>query len=110
MASPDLNLSFFFFFSLTTFKKKRERSSNYYRRSRMATTTEQNRPAEPFHQEYSGNHTDELHTPMEYSSPGSSITQIPDDSSGVYPEGGTRGWLCVFGSFMGLTGSLGLIN
>ncbi|CAG7985388.1 unnamed protein product [Penicillium olsonii] len=27
-----------------------------------------------------------------------------------YPEGGVRAWLCVFGSFMGLVGSLGLIN
>ncbi|OQD59961.1 hypothetical protein PENPOL_c036G03018 [Penicillium polonicum] len=32
------------------------------------------------------------------------------DNWEVYPEGGTQGWLCVFGSFMGLTGSLGLIN
>lgn len=27
-----------------------------------------------------------------------------------YPEGGTQGWLCVFGSFMALVGSLGLVN
>lgn len=29
---------------------------------------------------------------------------------GGFPEGGIKGWLCVFGSFMGLVGSLGLIN
>lgn len=28
----------------------------------------------------------------------------------TYPEGGLTGWLCVFGSFMGLVPSLGLVN
>ncbi|KAE8423676.1 MFS monocarboxylate transporter [Aspergillus pseudocaelatus] len=34
----------------------------------------------------------------------------PSQNEEKYPEGGLRGWLCVFGSFMGLVGSLGLIN
>lgn len=32
------------------------------------------------------------------------------DSDDNCPEGGTQGWLCVLGSFMGLVGSLGLVN
>ncbi|KAL2845307.1 major facilitator superfamily domain-containing protein [Aspergillus pseudoustus] len=41
--------------------------------------------------------------------------KIPQDTMDSYnddnyPEGGTKGWLCVFGSFMGLVGSLGLMN
>jgi hypothetical protein len=32
------------------------------------------------------------------------------DSEENYPEGGTQGWLCVFGSFKALVGSLGLVN
>ncbi|KAH7006590.1 MFS monocarboxylate transporter [Fusarium venenatum] len=30
--------------------------------------------------------------------------------NGIYPEGGLAAWLCVFGSFMGLLPSLGLVN
>ncbi|KAF5012314.1 hypothetical protein FDECE_1623 [Fusarium decemcellulare] len=33
-----------------------------------------------------------------------------DADGDVYPEGGLAGWLCVFGSFMGLAASLGLVN
>ncbi|KAE8381471.1 MFS monocarboxylate transporter [Aspergillus bertholletiae] len=32
------------------------------------------------------------------------------ESAEEYPEGGMKGWLCVLGSFMGLVGSLGLVN
>lgn len=42
-------------------------------------------------------------------SPAPSITPS-DTSDGIYPEGGLKGWLCVFGSFMGLLASLGLVN
>ncbi|CAG9996126.1 unnamed protein product [Clonostachys byssicola] len=35
----------------------------------------------------------------------------PNDPGGdLYPEGGLTGWLCVFGSFMGLLASLGVVN
>lgn len=33
-----------------------------------------------------------------------------DDHGNVYPEGGTKGWLCVFGSFCGLAAILGITN
>ncbi|KAL4755577.1 MFS monocarboxylate transporter [Aspergillus foveolatus] len=32
------------------------------------------------------------------------------ENDNYYPEGGAQAWLCVFGSFMGLVGSLGLVN
>ncbi|WAO96909.1 MFS domain-containing protein [Fusarium falciforme] len=41
------------------------------------------------------------------SSPGVPPCDTDDDT---YPEGGLTGWLCVFGSFMGLMASLGLVN
>lgn len=33
-----------------------------------------------------------------------------DEDGNTYPEGGLQAWLAVFGSFMGLFGSLGLVN
>lgn len=33
-----------------------------------------------------------------------------DDEGNTYPEGGAESWLAVFGCFMGLFGSLGLVN
>ncbi|GLA29760.1 hypothetical protein AnigIFM63604_011053 [Aspergillus niger] len=36
--------------------------------------------------------------------------EADDELCQSFPEGGKQGWLCVFGSFMGLTGSLGLVN
>lgn len=36
--------------------------------------------------------------------------QAQSDANQDFPEGSPRSWLCVFGSFMGLVGSLGLIN
>lgn len=46
--------------------------------------------------------------PNEESSLDRSVTA--SDEGKEYPEGGVKGWLCVFGSFMGLVGSLGLVN
>ncbi|KAJ4113948.1 hypothetical protein NW768_011478 [Fusarium equiseti] len=37
-------------------------------------------------------------------------TSSKDETGDRYPEGGLIGWLCVFGSFMGLLASLGLVN
>jgi MFS family permease len=39
------------------------------------------------------------------------VSRVTTDAEGnVYPEGGTEAWLVVFGSFLGLFGSLGLVN
>lgn len=39
------------------------------------------------------------------------LSRITTDADGnTYPEGGREAWLVVFGSFMGLFGSLGLVN
>ncbi|KAJ5628945.1 hypothetical protein N7490_011173 [Penicillium lividum] len=39
------------------------------------------------------------------------MSRVTTDAEGnVYPEGGREAWLVVFGSFLGLFGSLGLIN
>ncbi|OJJ46998.1 hypothetical protein ASPZODRAFT_65198 [Penicilliopsis zonata CBS 506.65] len=39
------------------------------------------------------------------------VSRVTTDADGnTYPEGGLQAWLVVFGSFMGLFGSLGLIN
>ncbi|KAJ0140992.1 putative Ester hydrolase C11orf54 like protein [Fusarium oxysporum f. sp. albedinis] len=35
---------------------------------------------------------------------------LNDTRGNIYPEGGLAGWLCVFGSFLGLLASLGLVN
>ena len=35
---------------------------------------------------------------------------MTNEDPNIYPEGGIQGWLCVFGSFMGLISSLGLVN
>jgi len=42
---------------------------------------------------------------------GDPASRVTTDAEGnVYPEGGTEAWLVVFGSFLGLFGSLGLVN
>ncbi|OJJ35492.1 hypothetical protein ASPWEDRAFT_155349 [Aspergillus wentii DTO 134E9] len=39
------------------------------------------------------------------------LSRVTTDADGnTYPEGGLQAWLVVFGSFMGLFGSLGLVN
>lgn len=48
--------------------------------------------------------------PRDIESPASNQPEMTTGDCTIYPEGGTQGWLCVFGSFMGLVGSLGLIN
>ena len=40
----------------------------------------------------------------------SSQTALDDANADDYPEGGVKGCLCVFGSFMGLVASIGLVN
>ncbi|KAJ5212247.1 uncharacterized protein N7498_003893 [Penicillium cinerascens] len=39
------------------------------------------------------------------------VSRVTTDAEGnIYPEGGTEAWLVVLGSFLGLFGSLGLVN
>lgn len=40
----------------------------------------------------------------------SPATSSKDETGDKYPEGSLKGWLCVFGSFIGLLASLGLVN
>ncbi|KAL1966565.1 hypothetical protein VTN77DRAFT_3976 [Rasamsonia byssochlamydoides] len=55
--------------------------------------------------------TSSAETPQDGASLMNSATRVSTDPYGnTYPEGGLNAWLVVFGSFLGLFGSLGLVN